>query len=311
MSTLVITGGTGSFGQAMARRALDSMQYSRVVIYSRDEQKQEKMRLSMADPNQQLRFFIGDVRDKDRLAIALHGATTIIHAAALKIVPAGEYNPFEFVKTNTIGTQNVLECAPRTPCCQVIMLSTDKAVAPINLYGATKLAAEKLTLAYNNVHGQHGPRCCVVRYGNVANSNGSVIPLFVSQYKAGKPFTITDWDMTRYWITLEEAVDFVWSKLTDYTSAPSGQVYIPSMPSFKLSELTMAITDGVPPRIRKIGLRPGEKLHETMDGKISSNMNTVWLDRKEIRSQILGLGYQLEKSRYDKGRKKKTAPATY
>ncbi len=289
---LAITGGTGSFGQACVKYIKENTPdwFDKIIIYSRDEQKQEKMERHFNW--NKLRFFIGDVRDAERTKLALREATHILHAAALKIVPAGEYNPFEFVKTNILGTQNVLEAIGDYSSHsylssgyvrKFIMLSTDKAVQPINLYGATKLAAEKLTIAYNNVHGPTGPVCSVVRYGNVAGSNGSVIPVFAEKIKKGEQITITDKNMTRYWITLEQAVKFTLQRFND-----PPKTYYPIMPSFRVTDLALAFDAG--PYV-ETGIRPGEKLHETIDGIRHSCDNDTWLSVAELRQQLLQMGY--------------------
>lgn len=288
MATIAITGGTGSFGQALVNHIIGPgwSHFDKIVIYSRDEQKQDKMRAAINDPFSKLRFRLGDVRDLERTRVALRDANYVIHAAALKIVPMGESNPSEFVKTNTLGTMNVLEAIGANKWCdKMIMLSTDKAAMPINLYGATKLAAEKLTLAHNNVHAELGPKCSVVRYGNVANSNGSVIPVFLDQYRRGVPFTITDPDMTRYWITLEDAVDFV---LKSMQKMEGGEVFIPKMPSFLVMDLMYAFKGNWGYNIT--GKRPGEKLHETIDGINYSDKNDTWMDSEELRRQLFELG---------------------
>lgn len=268
MTTLLITGGTGSLGQKIVERLLKGHgpYYNRIIVYSRDERKQEDMarRFKPIDSKNRLRFFIGDVRDKSRLALAVREADHIIHAAALKIVPAMEYNPSEAIKTNIGGTQNIIECVVESGWYnrKFILVSTDKAVAPRNLYGATKMTAEKLTLAANNIMGQDGPVFGVVRYGNVTGSRGSVVPLFqeVLADKANrkKEVPITHVEMTRFWITLDEASQFVLSSL--YTiKQQSNKIFIPNMPAYKITDLAKAMGAK---SINVIGIRDGEKLHE-------------------------------------------------
>lgn len=294
---LLITGGTGSFGQACVTNILANDKYDifdKIIIYSRDEHKQEKMRFKYEplDEKQRLRYIIGDVRNKERLHTVMRSVTHVLHAAALKIVPSGEYNPTEYIETNIIGTKNVLECAAIVPYLRMVTVSTDKAVLPVNLYGATKMAAEKLTLAYNNVHGEYGGKFSVVRYGNVANSNGSVIPLFMEQFRNKQPFTITDPEMTRYWIKLEEAVEFTLDKLflpDDVTV----RTFLPNMSSFKITTLCQAIAGTPNYKVKYVGIRPGEKVHETIDGVRYSNVNKNWLSVDDLRHELLTMGYNI------------------
>lgn len=257
MKNILITGGSGSFGNACVKHLLANDHFGKIIIYSRDEHKQEAMREKFNNDGR-LRFFIGDVRDKDRLFLALNTVDTVIHAAALKIVPLAESNPMEYVKTNVFGTQNLIDCCLLHAGAieKIIMLSTDKAVHPLNLYGATKLCAEKLVLASNNIHGpRHSPKFSVVRYGNVCNSNGSVIPLFAKCVKEGKLLPVTDSYMTRFWLELEEAVEFT---LNSLAKAKGGEVFVPNMPSMRIMDLVEAFGH----RHTYIGIRPGEKLHE-------------------------------------------------
>ena len=259
--TLLITGGTGSFGKRLVEVMLRDYHPKRLIIFSRDELKQYEMRVSGLDhPN--LRYFIGDVRDLPRLSRAMVGVDYVIHAAALKQVPACEYNPFEAVKTNILGAQNVISAAIECGVQKVMALSSDKAVEPINLYGATKLVAEKLFVQGNVYSGGVGPRFSCVRYGNVVGSRGSVIPLFLRQRGTGK-VTITDERMTRFWITLPDAVSFVISRLGDMVG---GEVFVPKLPSMHVVDLAAAIAPHTD--IRIIGIRPGEKIHEML---ISTN----------------------------------------
>lgn len=274
MRSILITGGTGSFGRAFVRHLLAQSDYGRIIVYSRDEQKQEEMARELEPLDREryprLRFFLGDVRDQQRLAMAMSGVSTVVHAAALKIIHKCEYDPIEAVRTNIDGAANIIQAAMDEGVGRVIALSTDKAVSPINLYGATKLAAEKLFIAANNLSGassgERGAKFGIVRYGNVAFSRGSVIPYFkklkleaVMGFKM-KEFALplTHPEATRFWITLDDAVKFVSNVLP---KMQGGEVFIPRMGSFKIANLARAIHDGEP---KIVGLRPGEKLHEDM-----------------------------------------------
>ena len=258
--SILITGGTGSFGKRFTRRILEQYQPKRIIIYSRDEYKQFVMRQAFRDHDEQLRFFIGDVRDKERLLRACDGVDYVVHAAALKQVPACEYNPFEAVKTNIHGAQNVVDAAIDRGVTKVVALSTDKAVNPVNLYGATKLASDKLFIAANAYAGGKETTFSVVRYGNVAGSRGSVIPFFHKLIADGaKELPITDQRMTRFWITLDQAVDLVFKALAE---ARGGETYISKIPSFKITDLAEAMLPGAV--LRDVGIREGEKLHEVM-----------------------------------------------
>lgn len=262
--SILITGGTGSFGKAFVRRALMQGPPRRLVVYSRDEQKQWEMEAAIReaglDPGHCLRFFIGDVRDQSRLELALHGIDTVVHAAAMKIVPTAEYNPFECILTNVHGAENVVKASLRAGVKRVVALSTDKAASPINLYGASKLAADKIMVAANNFAGGTGCRFAVVRYGNVVGSRGSVIPFFQRLIEDGADsLPITDERMTRFWITLEQGVDFVISSLK---AMEGGEIFVPKIPSMKMVDLARALAPHLPHRI--VGIRPGEKLHEVM-----------------------------------------------
>jgi len=257
---ILVTGGTGSFGKRFVQTVLDSMPaVERLVIYSRDELKQFEMQQSFPSERYPcLRFFIGDVRDAARLARAMEDIDTVVHAAALKQVPAAEYNPFEAIKTNVIGGQNVIEAAMDSGVRRVVALSTDKAAAPINLYGATKLCSDKLFVAANNFRGRRDVRFSVVRYGNVMGSRGSVIPFFMERRKTGV-LPITDPRMTRFNITLDEGVELVLHALRQMWG---GEIYVPKIPSYRI----MDVADAIGPECEKpvVGIRPGEKLHEEM-----------------------------------------------
>lgn len=256
-TTILLTGGTGSFGTAFVERVLGTWPASVIRVFSRDELKQSEMRARFGD--KQVRYLIGDVRDKDRLRRAAQGADIVLHAAAMKQVPACEYNPFEAVRTNVVGAQNVVDAAIDTGVPKVLALSTDKAVNPVNLYGATKLCAEKIFVQGNAYAAQSPTRMACVRYGNVVGSRGSVIPLFRTQANDEGRLTITDERMTRFWITLDQAVDLV---LYGLEHMSGGEIFIPKIPSMRVSELAQAVAPGVPHEIT--GIRPGEKLHETL-----------------------------------------------
>lgn len=256
--SVLITGGSGSLGKAMVHYLLEETHVRRIAIYSRDELKQFHMKSEFKD-DPRLRWFIGDIRDKDRLVRAMHGVDYVVHAAALKQVDTGEYNPMEFIKTNVLGSQNVIEASIDAGVSKVVALSTDKASSPINLYGATKLTADKLFVAANNYSQSYGTKFAVVRYGNVMGSRGSVIPFFQNLAKEGKPLPITDKRMTRFWISLEDAVKFV---LESFQIMQGGELYVPRIPSMKILDLANAISPNS--ELVEIGIRPGEKLHEEM-----------------------------------------------
>jgi len=256
--TVLITGGTGSFGQAFVRRVLECHDPKKVIVFSRDELKQYEMQQVI--PDDRVRFFIGDVRDVDRLKRACEGVQVVVHAAALKQVPAAEYNPFECIKTNVLGAQNVIDAALSTGVDRVVALSTDKAANPINLYGATKLCSDKLFVAGNAYSGHGGPRLAVVRYGNVVGSRGSVVPLFLRLRETGV-IPISDPRMTRFWITLDEGVQFV---IDSIDRMHGGELFVPKIPSADIVTLAEAVAPGC--RRQTVGIRPGEKLHELMIG---------------------------------------------
>jgi UDP-N-acetylglucosamine 4,6-dehydratase len=255
-SSILVTGGTGSFGQHFVRRILGRHNPGRLVVYSRDELKQYEMAQTLQAP--QLRYFIGDVRDRERLERALHGIDTIVHASAMKQVVAAEYNPIECIKTNVLGAENIINAAINCGVKRIIALSTDKAVNPVNLYGATKLCADKLFIAGNFLAGREGPRFSIVRYGNVVGSRGSVVPLFKQLRESGK-LPITDPRMTRFWITLDQGAAFVERCLG---LMRGGEIFIPKIPSVRVTDLAAAIA----PECRQevVGIRPGEKLHECL-----------------------------------------------
>ena len=276
-ASILITGGTGSFGRALTKRLIES-NVRRIAIFSRDELKQLEMKNELYDDR--LRFFLGDIRDSSRLDIALHSVDYVVHAAALKQVDTGEYNPMEFVKTNIVGSQNVIDACIRNGVKKVVALSTDKASSPINLYGATKLTADKLFSAANNYSYGYGTLFSIVRYGNVMGSRGSVIPYFKQLATVGKPFPITDKRMTRFWITLEQAVEFV---LESFEIMQGGELYVPRIPSMKIVDLAQAIKKDF--KYEEIGIRPGEKLHEEMISPDDSR-RTIELSNRYVVSPI-------------------------
>lgn len=320
-TSILITGGTGSFGKEFLRTVLNDHDPRRVVIFSRDELKQYEMKQELG-ADDRVRFFLGDIRDYDRLVIALQKVDHVVHAAALKQVDTAEYNPMEYVKTNVLGSENVIRACMQAGVKKVVALSTDKASSPINLYGATKLTADKLFISSNNYATNTGTKFSVVRYGNVMGSRGSVIPFFKSLAEQGEPLPITDMRMTRFWITLPQAIDFVVQSFADMNG---GELYVPRIPSMKVTDLAEAVAPGAP--LVEIGIRPGEKLHEEMispedarrtfaqptryivpptlaewgfidpvgeivpDGfSYSSNTNDQWLSVEDIRALMAELG---------------------
>lgn len=301
---VLITGGTGSFGKAFIKKAL-KQRAKKVVIYSRDELKQEQMRQTgfpdtSIDPDSRLRYFLGDVRDPGRLRIALHDIDIVIHAAALKQVPAIEYNPYEGVNTNIIGSQNVLEAAITCRVKKLVALSTDKAVNPINAYGASKLMAEKLFIQGNAYASGTSTRISVVRYGNVVGSRGSVVPKFKEQKKKGL-LTITDVKMTRFWITLDQATDFVLEALDTMVG---GEIFVPKIPSCNIMQLAQTI--GPDCNIEVSGIRPGEKLHEVLiaEGETAISQENryvvlpshTWFERGSIEGKPFKGSYASDKN---------------
>ncbi len=277
--SILVTGGTGSFGKAFIRRVLDRFNPRRVIVFSRDELKQYEMdqQLTKAD-RPKMRFFIGDVRDRLRLEMAMRDIDYVVHAAALKHVPAAEYNPFECINTNVLGAENVVQAAIRNNVRGVIALSTDKAANPVNLYGASKLASDKIFVAANSLSGHDGTRFSVVRYGNVMGSRGSVVLYFLQLMSSGAAdLPITDERMTRFWITVGQGVDFVLSCLS---TMKGGEIFVPKIPSMRMVDLAQALAPHLPQRV--IGIRPGEKLHEVMITEDDARMTLDCGDRYVI-----------------------------
>ena len=296
--SILITGGTGSFGQKFVQTILERYTPSRLVIYSRDELKQYEMEQRFNQP--MMRYFIGDVRDKDRLRQAMRNIDFVIHAAALKHVPAAEYNPMECIKTNINGAQNVIEAAIDNDVHRIIALSTDKAANPVNLYGATKLASDKLFVAANNIVGSRETRFSVVRYGNVIGSRGSVVPLFKKLISEGATeLPITDERMTRFWITLQHGVDFV---LKNFERMQGGEVFVPKIPSVRIVDLAESLAPGM--QFKNVGIRPGEKLHEVMCPPDDSHLTLEFHDHYIIQPSIKLFGkvdYHHDKQTSEKG----------
>ena len=301
--SILITGGTGSFGKAFVKSVLDHCpKIKRLVVFSRDELKQYEMQQEFPqDKYPALRFFIGDVRDPSRLSRAMEGIDTVVHAAALKQVPAAEYNPFEFIKTNIMGAQNVIEACLDKGVRRVVALSTDKAAAPINLYGATKLCSDKLFIAANNFRGDRDLRFSVVRYGNVMGSRGSVIPFFMNKAKTGV-LPITDMGMTRFNIPLEEGVEMVFWALEH---ALGGEILVPKIPSYRIGDVAEAVAPNCKHEI--VGIRPGEKLHEEM---ITSSDSPSTVDLGNYYA-ILGSHLQTNLLQYSNTMKAKPVPTGF
>jgi UDP-N-acetylglucosamine 4,6-dehydratase len=279
-SSVLITGGTGSLGKSLVAYLLNETKVRRIAIFSRDELKQQRLRNEFKDDSR-LRWFIGDIRDVERLKRAFHDVNFVIHAAALKQVDTGEYNPMEFIKTNVLGSQNVIDAAIEAGVQRVVALSTDKASSPINLYGATKLTADKLFVAANNYSYSYGTTFSVVRYGNVMGSRGSVIPFFQELAKQEKPLPITDLRMTRFWISIDDAVKFVVESLQIMTG---GELYVPKIPSMKIIDVARAVSPSS--KIYEIGMRPGEKLHEEMISADDSR-RTIILDNRFVVTPVV------------------------
>jgi UDP-N-acetylglucosamine 4,6-dehydratase/5-epimerase len=277
---VLITGGTGSFGREFIRTWLQGSRPRKIVIFSRDELKQYEMSQEFSSPN--VRFLIGDVRERDRLVRAFDGVDYVIHAAALKHVPIAEYNPLECIKTNIHGAENVIHAALETGVSRVIALSTDKAANPINLYGATKLASDKLFIAANNMVGPRKTRFAVVRYGNVVGSRGSVVPLFRKLIAEGATsLPITDPQMTRFWITLRQGVDFV---AESFRRMYGGEIFVPRIPSSRIVDLASAMAPNI--ALKTVGIRPGEKLHEVMCPRDDSHLTLEFDDHFVIQPTI-------------------------
>ncbi len=295
-ATILITGGTGSFGQKFVKMTLERFNLKKIIILSRDEMKQWEMaKLYATDPR--VRFFIGDVRDKDRLYRALDDVDYVVHAAATKIVPTAEYNPFECVKTNILGAMNVIDACIDKKVKKVVALSTDKASSPINLYGATKLASDKLFVAGNNYAGDDGTLFSVVRYGNVMGSRGSVIPFFLSVAETGI-LPITDKRMTRFMITLEQGVELVWQAFIDMYG---GEIYVKKLPSMAVTDLASVVAPKAHQKI--VGIRPGEKLHEQMIGQEDAPYTYEYEEYYKVLPQINN--WDTDMNRIKKGKKVK------
>jgi UDP-N-acetylglucosamine 4,6-dehydratase len=279
--SILITGGTGSFGKKYVKTILSRFKPNRLIIFSRDELKQYEMQQEFNEPC--MRYFIGDVRDQQRLIQAMRGVDYVIHAAALKQVPAAEYNPMECIKTNVHGAENVIHAALANEVQKVIALSTDKAANPINLYGATKLASDKLFVAANNMAGGHKTEFSVVRYGNVVGSRGSVVPFFEKLIEQRAPhLPITDERMTRFWISLQQGVDFV---LKNFERMYGGEIFVPKIPSVRIVDLANAMAANIPQQV--IGIRPGEKLHEVMCPADDSHLTLEFEDHYVLKPTIL------------------------
>jgi UDP-N-acetylglucosamine 4,6-dehydratase len=286
-SSVLITGGTGSLGKALIKFFMENTKIRRIAIYSRDELKQHSLRNEIGE-DERIRWFIGDIRDLERLKRALHGVDFVIHAAALKQVDTGEYNPMEFIKTNVLGSQNVIDASIEAGIKKVVALSTDKASSPINLYGATKLTADKLFVAANNYSYSYGTIFSVVRYGNVMGSRGSVIPFWKSLAEAGQPLPITDLRMTRFWISIEQAVQFVIDSLEIMRG---GELYVPRIPSMRIVDLASAVAPDA--KLEEVGMRPGEKLHEEMISADDSRRTIELENRYVVTPVVAEWGYSV------------------
>jgi UDP-N-acetylglucosamine 4,6-dehydratase len=285
-ASILITGGTGSFGKAFLQEVLDHHDPRRLVVFSRDELKQYEVRRQFGD-DPRLRWFIGDIRDRARLDRAMHGVDYVVHAAALKQVDTAEYNPFEFVQTNVNGSQNVIDASIDAGVKKVVALSTDKASSPINLYGATKLCADRMFVSGNHYAAAYETRFSVVRYGNVMGSRGSVVPFFRKLAEDGASLPITDLRMTRFWITLPQAVKFV---VDSFDMMSGGELYVPRIPSMKITDLARAVAPHA--TMHEIGVRPGEKLHEEMIAPDDSRRTVRLGDRYVVMPYVNGWGYE-------------------
>jgi UDP-N-acetylglucosamine 4,6-dehydratase len=285
-ASVLVTGGTGSFGKAFVSYALEHLDPHRLVVFSRDELKQYELRQRFGD-DPRLRWFIGDIRDRRRLTRALHGVDYVVHAAALKQVDTAEYNPTEYIETNVGGSENVVDAAIDAGVKRVVALSTDKASSPINLYGATKLCADRLFISANHYAAGYDTRFCVVRYGNVMGSRGSIIPWFRQLTAQGRSLPITDARMTRFWITLPQAVEFV---VDSFDAMAGGELYVPRIPSMRIVDLAHAIAPGAP--THEIGIRPGEKLHEEMIAPDDSRRTLQLDDRYVVLPYVAGWGFE-------------------
>lgn len=297
--SILITGGTGSFGRAFVGRLLATCKPKKLIIYSRDELKQYEMQQAFDQPC--MRYFIGDVRDGERLKAAMRDVDFVIHAAALKQVPAAEYNPNECIKTNINGAQNVIDAAIENNVRKVIALSTDKAANPVNLYGATKLASDKLFVAANNISGATGPRFAVVRYGNVVGSRGSVVPFFRTLIAEGKKILpVTHDEMTRFWITLSQGVEFV---VKNFERMQGGEIFVPKIPSVRITDLVEAMSGEK--KFDIIGIRPGEKLHEIMVPEEVAHHSLEFDDHYVITPPITFFDKNIDYSKNNSGEKGK------
>jgi len=288
-SSILVTGATGSFGKAFLGYALEHLDPHRIVVFSRDELKQYEVRQMFGD-DPRLRFFIGDIRDLRRLERAMHGIEYVVHAAALKQVDTAEYNPSEYVATNINGSQNVIDASINAGVRKVVALSTDKASSPINLYGATKLVADKLFIAGNHYAATHPTRFAVVRYGNVMGSRGSVVPLFRRLDAEGRSLPVTDKRMTRFWITLPAAVRFV---VDSFDKMQGGELFVPRIPSMRILDLIAAVAPDAP--THEVGMRPGEKLHEEMISADDSRRTLRFPDRYLVQPVVASWGYETPK----------------